>query len=136
MARDAFAKALYESLFAWIIEQINRAIHVPQRLSRMGKNTLIGVLDIYGFEVLMSKNIKQQDISSVQVFGENSFEQLCINYCNEKLQQLFIDLVLKREQRIYEEEGVKYVGRSTGELKVLISAGCTLSTSTMASSAG
>lgn len=43
------------------------------------------------------------------VYGHCSFEQLCINYCNEKLQQLFIELVLKREQEEYEREGIKWV---------------------------
>ena len=52
--------------------------------------TVIGVLDIYGFEV----------------FDNNSFEQFCINYCNEKLQQLFIELVLKQQQDEYEREGI------------------------------
>ena len=57
------------------------------------RDTSIGVLDIYGFEIL----------------GKNGFEQLCINYCNEKLQQLFIKLVLKSEQEEYKKEGVKWV---------------------------
>ena len=57
------------------------------------KSTVIGVLDIYGFEV----------------FDNNSFEQFCINYCNEKLQQLFIELVLKQQQEEYEREGIEWV---------------------------
>jgi myosin-1 len=66
------------------------------------------VLDIYGFEV----------------FGENGFEQLCINYCNERLQQLFVELVLRREQEEYQREGIKWkqVKRECQtEIKVLTS---------------
>uniref|UniRef100_A0A8C1X9K0 Myosin Ic, paralog a n=1 Tax=Cyprinus carpio TaxID=7962 RepID=A0A8C1X9K0_CYPCA len=53
-------------------------------------SSIIGLLDVYGFEV----------------FQHNSFEQFCINYCNEKLQQLFVELMLKSEQEDYETEGV------------------------------
>ena len=70
-ARDALAKAVYERLFIWIVNRINEAI--KPSFSNYKPN-VIGVLDIYGFEILDS----------------NSFEQFCINYCNEKLQQLFI----------------------------------------------
>ncbi|CAB3403677.1 unnamed protein product [Caenorhabditis bovis] len=89
--RDALAKALYERLFSWIVSKVNEAISV-ENSSKYNKSTVIGVLDIYGFEI----------------FGSNSFEQLCINYCNEKLQQLFIELVLKQEQEEYEREGIKW----------------------------
>uniref|UniRef100_A0A3B4AZ40 Myosin IG n=1 Tax=Periophthalmus magnuspinnatus TaxID=409849 RepID=A0A3B4AZ40_9GOBI len=89
--RDAFAKALYERLFAWIVGRINSIIEVKNYNPVLhGKNTVIGVLDIYGFEI----------------FENNSFEQFCINYCNEKLQHLFIELILQQEQEEYEREGI------------------------------
>lgn len=72
--KDALAKAIYDRLFTWIISRINRAILFRGSKSQARYNSVIGVLDIYGFEI----------------FDSNSFEQFCINYCNEKLQQLFI----------------------------------------------
>lgn len=90
--RDAFSKAVYERLFTWIIQKINRAIQVPGSTIQKRFNKVIGVLDIYGFEI----------------FDINSFEQFCINYCNEKLQQLFIELVLKQEQEEYTREGIEW----------------------------
>ncbi|CAH0564005.1 unnamed protein product [Brassicogethes aeneus] len=91
--RDAFSKAIYERLFGWIVEKINAAIAIDaNNYSKNYKSSLIGVLDIYGFEI----------------FDNNSFEQFCINYCNEKLQQLFIELVLKQEQEEYMREGIAW----------------------------
>ncbi|XP_053717632.1 unconventional myosin-Ig isoform X2 [Synchiropus splendidus] len=91
--RDAFAKALYDRLFGWIVSRINNVIEVKDYDPvRHGKNTVIGVLDIYGFEI----------------FDNNSFEQFCINYCNEKLQQLFIELILRQEQSEYNREGIPW----------------------------
>lgn len=91
--RDAFAKAVYERLFQWIVKRINTAITVDEKMVyHKFKGTVIGVLDIYGFEV----------------FDANGFEQFCINYCNEKLQQLFIELVLKQEQEEYQREGIEW----------------------------
>lgn len=89
--RDALAKAMYDRLFTWIVSKINDIIELRDIVSH-GKCTVIGVLDIYGFEI----------------FDSNSFEQLCINYCNEKLQQLFIELVLKQEQEEYRREGIQW----------------------------
>lgn len=91
-ARDAFAKAMYERMFSFLVGRINDILEVKQDIVRYGKSTLIGVLDIYGFEI----------------FDNNSFEQFCINYCNEKLQQLFIELVLKQEQEEYYNEGITW----------------------------
>ncbi|XP_061839186.1 unconventional myosin-Ig [Nerophis lumbriciformis] len=91
--RDAFSKALYERLFGWIVGRINSVIEVKDYNPVLhGKNTVIGVLDIYGFEI----------------FDNNSFEQFCINYCNEKLQQLFIELILQQEQSEYNREGIQW----------------------------
>ncbi|CAH2281760.1 unconventional myosin-Ig-like [Pelobates cultripes] len=91
--KDACAKAVYERLFCWIVGRINSVIEVKDYDARIhGKNTVIGVLDIYGFEI----------------FDNNSFEQFCINYCNEKLQQLFIELILRQEQNEYQREGIEW----------------------------
>lgn len=91
--RDALAKAIYDRLFTWIVDRINNAIAIDKNnYSKNYKSSLIGVLDIYGFEI----------------FDNNSFEQFCINYCNEKLQQLFIELVLKQEQEEYRREGIEW----------------------------
>jgi myosin-1 len=87
--RDALAKALYDRLFSWLVQRINISIHTD--LPEDGC-TIIGLLDIYGFEI----------------FENNSYEQLCINYCNEKLQQLFIELTLKSEQEEYVREGIEW----------------------------
>ncbi|CAF1126177.1 unnamed protein product [Rotaria sp. Silwood1] len=96
--RDALSKALYERLFEWLIKYINKTLSREnnEQLNYIQRTTqsslVIGVLDIYGFEI----------------FDNNSFEQLCINYCNEKLQQLFIELVLKQEQEEYERENITW----------------------------
>eukprot|EP00475_Leptophrys_vorax_P022894 TRINITY_DN3113_c0_g1_i1.p1 TRINITY_DN3113_c0_g1~~TRINITY_DN3113_c0_g1_i1.p1 ORF type:complete len:1018 (-),score=280.14 TRINITY_DN3113_c0_g1_i1:379-3432(-) len=88
--RDALAKLLYSRLFNWIVSEINKALHVKD-LSEEEFQT-IGVLDIYGFEI----------------FQQNSFEQFCINYVNEKLQQIFIDNTLKAEQEEYAAERINW----------------------------
>lgn len=90
-ARDALAKALYFRLFDWIVAKINEKIRYEDEKHQLTK--LIGVLDIYGFEVFDTAN---------------GFEQFCINYCNEKLQQLFISLTLKQEQEEYAREGIEW----------------------------
>ncbi|KAG7204040.1 hypothetical protein KM043_001899 [Ampulex compressa] len=90
--RDALAKAIYERLFTWIVSRVNDCINVNDNDKHQRYRKVIGVLDIYGFEI----------------FDLNSFEQFCINYCNEKLQQLFIELVLKQEQEEYQREGIEW----------------------------
>lgn len=90
-ARDALSKELYSRVFSWLVEKINQKIKFQHNATE--STLLIGVLDIYGFEVFDSNN---------------GFEQFCINYCNEKLQQLFISLTLKQEQEEYREEGIEW----------------------------
>ncbi|XKL69082.1 hypothetical protein PGB90_006851 [Kerria lacca] len=84
-ARDALAKSIYSRLFDYIVKRINESI--PFKAS----SYYIGVLDIAGFEY----------------FTTNSFEQFCINYCNEKLQQFFNERILKDEQELYERESLQ-----------------------------
>ncbi|XP_077065192.1 uncharacterized protein myh14 isoform X7 [Siphateles boraxobius] len=87
-AIEALAKATYERLFRWLVHRINRAL---DRRQRQGAS-FIGILDIAGFEI----------------FQLNSFEQLCINYTNEKLQQLFNHTMFVLEQEEYQREGIEW----------------------------
>uniref|UniRef100_A0A3P8RYW9 Myosin Ic, paralog b n=1 Tax=Amphiprion percula TaxID=161767 RepID=A0A3P8RYW9_AMPPE len=89
-ARDALSKAVYGRTFTWLVNKINASLAYTDDSHK--HYSVIGLLDIYGFEV----------------FQHNSFEQFCINYCNEKLQQLFIELTLKSEQEEYEAEGITW----------------------------
>ncbi|XP_030217397.1 unconventional myosin-Ic isoform X2 [Gadus morhua] len=92
-ARDALAQAVYGRTFTWLVEKINQSLALQgDGTSCRDGSSVIGLLDIYGFEV----------------FQHNSFEQFCINYCSEKLQQLFIELTLRSEQEEYETEGVAW----------------------------
>ncbi|XP_076639673.1 unconventional myosin-Ie isoform X1 [Colletes latitarsis] len=84
--RDALAKDIYARLFDYLVKKVNCAMET-------NAHTLeIGILDIYGFEI----------------FEKNGFEQFCINFVNEKLQQIFIELTLKAEQEEYVSENIKW----------------------------
>ncbi|XP_017571240.1 myosin-11a isoform X2 [Pygocentrus nattereri] len=87
-AVEALAKATYERLFRWILGRVNKAL---DKTKRQGASFL-GILDIAGFEI----------------FEDNSFEQLCINYTNEKLQQLFNHTMFILEQEEYQREGIEW----------------------------
>ncbi|KAM8894199.1 unconventional myosin-Va isoform 3-T3 [Spinachia spinachia] len=86
-ARDALSKHIYAKLFNWIVEHVNKAL-----ITNFKQHSFIGVLDIYGFET----------------FEINSFEQFCINYANEKLQQQFNMHVFKLEQEEYMKEQIPW----------------------------
>jgi myosin heavy subunit len=87
-AADACAKAVYGKLFDWIVQRVNSAMVIPK-----GTINFIGVLDIFGFEI----------------FETNSFEQLCINFANEKLQQHFNEYTFKLEETVYQTEQIKFL---------------------------
>jgi len=73
----------YARLFSWLVVRINQTVDDVKRAKHY-----IGLLDVYGFEF----------------FEVNSFEQLCINFANEKLQQFFLSTVFENEGKAYKEE--------------------------------
>ncbi|KAL6939745.1 Myosin type-2 heavy chain 1 [Hanseniaspora osmophila] len=90
VSKDSVAKYVYSCLFDWLVENINVTLCNPEVEDQV--KTFIGVLDIYGFEH----------------FAKNSFEQFCINYANEKLQQEFNQHVFKLEQEEYVKEKIEW----------------------------
>uniref|UniRef100_A0A0R3PLV3 Myosin motor domain-containing protein n=1 Tax=Angiostrongylus costaricensis TaxID=334426 RepID=A0A0R3PLV3_ANGCS len=84
----AITKATYERLFRWLVQRLNKSLD----RTREHAVSFLGILDIAGFEI----------------FEMNSFEQLCINYTNEKLQQLFNNTMFEKEQQEYLNEGLEW----------------------------
>ncbi|KIH67214.1 myosin head [Ancylostoma duodenale] len=87
--RDAWTKAIHARVFDYLVDSVNKAIQVADGVDT---GLSIGILDIYGFEI----------------FDNNGFEQFCINFVNEKLQQIFIELTLKAEQEEYVREQIRW----------------------------
>ena len=85
-SREALCKSIYERVFLWLVQKLNLVLEADREC------TFIGVLDIAGFEI----------------FEFNSFEQLCINFTNEKLQQFFNDHMFKLEQEEYAKEKIDW----------------------------
>lgn len=119
-------------MFSWVVQRINAAIKGD---SGGGRQTVLGILDIYGFEIMQTNSFEQVRairwesrhtlflavlpvaasaggsglaVTKASVVAAVDTLQLCINYCNEKLQQLFIQLTLKAEQEEYKKEGIKW----------------------------
>ncbi|XP_077057729.1 unconventional myosin-IXAa isoform X5 [Siphateles boraxobius] len=90
--RDSMAKSLYSALFDWIVFRINHALLNQRDLEESAKILAIGVLDIFGFED----------------YENNSFEQFCINFANERLQHYFNQHIFKLEQEEYRAEGIAW----------------------------
>ncbi|XP_067871726.1 unconventional myosin-IXAa isoform X2 [Heterodontus francisci] len=90
--RDSMAKSLYSALFDWIVFRINHALLNNRDLEEYQKILSIGVLDIFGFED----------------YENNSFEQFCINFANERLQHYFNQHIFKIEQEEYMAEGISW----------------------------
>ena len=88
--RDAFVAAVYAHLFDWLVQQINAVGR--SGVDNMESFRFIGVLDIFGFEI----------------FQTNSFEQLCINFANERLQRNFTTTTFQQEEGLYEAEGIAF----------------------------
>jgi len=109
-SRDGLAKAMYEALFEWLLTRINKAtgaavaalVNQGKKKKKSKKNLWIGILDIFGFEML----------------EDNSFEQLCINYANEALQGMFDNHVFELENKAYKKQNisVKLPFRNNDEL--------------------
>ncbi|XP_021026943.1 unconventional myosin-IXa isoform X3 [Mus caroli] len=90
--RNSMAKSLYSALFDWIVFRINHALLNSKDLEQDTKTLSIGVLDIFGFED----------------YENNSFEQFCINFANERLQHYFNQHIFKLEQEEYRTEGISW----------------------------
>ncbi len=116
-AIEALAKAMYDRLFRWILARVNKAL---DKTKRQGASFL-GILDIAGFEIFEvspkvfinrlqnpNVNFQTQGFHFLRFSQDNSFEQLCINYTNEKLQQLFNHTMFIMEQEEYKKEGIEW----------------------------
>ncbi|KAL7556939.1 hypothetical protein ACA910_005291 [Epithemia clementina (nom. ined.)] len=90
--RDSLAMLTYSNLFIWLVRKVNETLHDQSDTTKNNDKGFIGVLDIYGFES----------------FEVNGFEQLLINYCNEKLQRHFNRHLFEVEQELYSNEGVDW----------------------------
>lgn len=103
-SKDTLAKTIYNEVFSWLVEGLNSHLFSSEAKA-IKRSHVIGILDIFGFEI----------------FDDNSFEQLCINYANEKLQAHFNDHIFTYEQKLYEQEGIGWQSVDFHDNKKIIS---------------
>lgn len=110
----ALAKAIYDRMFKWMVTRINKTLD-----TKMQRQYFIGVLDIAGFEIFevglaeerykYAVEVEKKKIHTFHLSVQlNSFEQLCINFTNEKLQQFFNHHMFILEQEEYKTEGIEW----------------------------
>ena len=95
MARDALAKELYARMFNFLVKRLNKSLSITEHSANSTDAIVkgnIGVLDIFGFEI----------------FEQNKFEQMCINFVNEKLQQYYNQHTFEQEEAMYISEGIEF----------------------------
>lgn len=99
--RDALAKTIYNQQFFWLVDSASDCLR-EHPAANPESSPYIGILDIFGFEYLLDHQLNPPE-------AMNSFEQFCINLCNERLQLLFVDIIFELEKKLYTAEGLDNV---------------------------
>lgn len=107
--RDSLSKFLYEKLFNWLVKRLNLVIFPPEEVSNLRKvrKSILSIRDSLTQVDCSTSSIGLLDIFGFENFETNSFEQLCINFTNEKLQQLYVSYVFKSEEKELIDQGLQ-----------------------------